>query len=196
VRQLRSENARLDAVVGERVAQERRADQLAAELVALKQESEALRSERSALAARERRLSADLVESNAVIQGYLARVAEADLGNVLGDEAAHQKLLPVKPGAVIALGGDYLVSLHLDGIAGGVAAKLVVQRPAASANPDVSVVLYDSERRPLRRLSFGFPHVDRGTPFTSASAQVACDRFPAFARVIVSAGASAPVGTR
>lgn len=196
VRQLREENARLDAVVSERVAQERRADLLAAELATLKQELEAQKGERSALAARERRLNQELAESRAAIQGYLARVAEADLGNVLGDEAGRQPLLPVKPGASLALGGDYLVSLRLDAADGGLSAKLVVQRPAAAANPDVSVVFYDSEQRPLRRVGFGFPQVDRNSPFASASAQIACDRFPSFARVIVSPGASAPVGAR
>ncbi len=196
VRQLRSENARLDAVVGERVAQERRADQLSAELATVQQELETVRGERTALSARERRLAQDLANSNAVVQGYLARVAEADLGHVLGDEAALQPLLPVKAGSVIALGGDYLLSLHLDRTEDGLAAKLVVQRPAAAANPDVSVVLYDARQRPLRRLGFGFQHVDRGAPFASASAQVACDIFPAFARVIVSPAATAPVGVR
>lgn len=196
VRQLRGENARLDAVVGERVAQERRADQLAAELATVKQELETVRGERTALSARERRLAQDLADSNAVIQGYLARVAEADLGHVLGDDAARQPLLPVKAGAPIALGGDYLLSLRLDRTDDGLAARLVVQRPAAAANPDVSVVLYDAQQRPLRRLGFGFQHVDRGAPFASASAQVACDIFPAFARVIVSPSATAPVGAR
>ena len=196
VRQLRGENARLDAVVGERVAQERRADNLAVELATLRQEAEALRTERTALVARERRLSQDLTESSAVIQGYLSRVAEADLGHVLGDEAARQPLMPVKPGASIALGGDYLISLRLDRADGGVSAKLVVQRPAAVANPDISVVLYGADQRPLRRLGFGFPHVDRGSPFASASVQVACDEFPAFARVIVSPAATAVVGAR
>ena len=196
VRQLRSENARLDAVVSERVAQERRADQIAAELATAKQELETVRGERTALSQRERRLAQDLIDSNAVVQGYLARVAEADLGHVLGDEAARQPLLPVKAGSAIALGGDYLLSLRLDRTEDGLAAKLVVQRPAAAANPDVSVVLYDAQQRPLRRLGFGFQHIDRGAPFASASAQVACDVFPAFARVIVSPAATAPVGAR
>ncbi len=197
VRHLRSENTRLDAVVGERVAQERRADQLTAELATVRQEVEALRTERAALAARERRLSEDLTASNTVIQGYLARVADANLGSVLGDEAAQQPLLPVKAGTPIALIGDYMVSLRLDPAdGGGVAARLVVQRPAAAANPNISVVLYDASRRPLRRFGFGFPHVDRGAPFTSANAQIACDEFPAFARVIVSPAATLPLGAR
>lgn len=196
VRQLRDENARLDAVVSERVAQERRADLLAAELATLKQEVEAQRSERNALATRERRLAQDLADSRAAIAGYLARVAEADLGHVLGDQASQQPLLPVKPGASIALGGDFLVSLRLDAAEGGLNAKLVVQRPMAAANPDISVVFYDADQRPLRRVGFGFPHVDRGAPFASASAQIACDRFPSFARVIVSPAASEPVGVR
>jgi hypothetical protein len=196
VRQLRDENARLDAVVSERVAQERRADLLAAELATLKQDLEAQRSERTALATRERRLTQDLADSRTAIQGYLARVAEADLGNVLGDQASQLPLLPVKPGASLALGGDFLVSLRLEATDGGLDAKLVVQRPMAAANPDISVVFYDADQRPLRRVGFGFPHVDRGAPFASASAQIACDRFPSFARVIVSPAASEPVGVR
>ncbi len=196
VRQLRDENARLDAASTDRQAQEHRAELLTAEVATLKQELEAVRADRTALAARERRLNQDLADSNIAIQAYLARVAEADLGSVLGDDAGRQPLLPIKAGAPIGLGGDYLVSLVIDRTEGGVGAKLVVQRPAASANPDVSVVLYDSDQRPLRRLGFGFPHVDRGSPFASASAQVACDRFPAFARVIISPAATAPIGKR
>ncbi len=196
VRQLRDENGRLDAVVSDRQAHEHRADLLTAELATLKQELEAVSADRTALAARERRLTQDLADSNTAIQGYLARVAEADLGQVLGDDAGRQPLLPIKAGAPIGLGGDYLVSLVIDRTEGGVGARIVVQRPAASANPDVSVVLYDADQRPLRRLGFGFPHVDRGSPFASASAQVACDRFPAFARVIISPTATRPVGAR
>jgi uncharacterized protein YjbI with pentapeptide repeats len=196
VRQLRDENARLDAVVSERVVQERRADLLAAELATLKQDLEAQRADRAALAARERRLTQELTDSRVAIQGYLARVAEADLGNVLGDDASRQPLLPVKSGSQIALGGEYLISLRLDATDDGLAAKLVVQRPAAAANPDISVILYDADQRPLRRLGFGFPHVDRGAPFASARAEMACERFPSFARVIISPGATAPVGAR
>jgi hypothetical protein len=196
VRRLGDENTRLDAQVSARVAEERRADQLAAEAASLRQQLESLRGEHAAMGARERRLVQDLADSRAAIQGYLARVAEADLGHVLGDEAATQPLIAVRPGAPIALAGESLISLRLDQIEGGVAARLVVQRAAAAGNPDVSVVLYDAERRPLRRLGFGFPHVDRGSPFASASAQVACDRFPAFARVIVSPTAGPQLGAR
>jgi hypothetical protein len=196
VRQLRDENAKLDKAASTRQAEERRADLLTAELATVKQELDAVRADRDALATRERRLSGDLADSRTAIQAYLARIAEADLGHVLGDEASRQPLVPVRAGTPIALAGDYLISLRLDQAEGGVSARLVVQRPAATANPDVSVVLYDADQKPLRRLGFGFPHIDRGAPFASASATVACDRFPAFARVIVSPAATAPVGAR
>lgn len=197
VRQLRDENERLSKAVNERIAEERRADQLAAEASRLKQENDSLKTDRDALAIRERRLTGDLAESRRAIDAYLARVAEADLGAVLGDDAAKLPLLTVKAGTPIALGGgDYMVSLRLDPAAGGVTAKLVVQRPAGLANPDVGVILYDRQERPLRRLGFGFPHVDAGAPFASATATVACETFPAFARVIVSPAATPPVGAR
>lgn len=196
VRQLRDENARLSKIVDERVAEEHRADRLAADVARLNRDGEALRAERDALALRERRLAADLADSQRAIQGYLARVAEADLGSVLGDDTAKVPLVPVKAGSPIALSGDYLVSLNLDRIPGGVAAKLVVQRPEGVANPDVSVILYDKDQRPLRRLGFGFPHVDAGPPFASANANLACETFPTFARVIVSPSVTAPVGAR
>ena len=197
VRQLRDENARLSKAVDERITEERRGDLLAAEVSRLRQENEGLKTDRAGLAERERRLSGDLVESRRAIEAYLARVAEADLGAVLGDDAAKLPLLTVKAGSPIALGGgDYLVSLRLDPVAGGVTAKLVVQRPAGLANPDIGVILYDRQERPLRRLGFGFPHIDAGAPFASATATVACETFPAFARVIVSPATTAPVGAR
>lgn len=196
VRQLREENARLSKVVNERIAEERRADLLAAEAARLRAENEGLKADHEAFASRERRLTADLAESRRAIDAYLARVAEADLGTVLGDDAAKLPLLPVKPGSPLALGGDFLVSLRLDPVEGGIAAKLVVQRPAGMANPDVGVILYDKDEKPLRRLGFGFPRVDPGAPFASASATVASATFPAFARVIVSPAATAPVGAR
>jgi uncharacterized protein YjbI with pentapeptide repeats len=197
VRHLREENDRLSKAVNERIAEERRVDLLTVESSRLKQENEGLKADRDALAVRERRLTGDLAESRRAIDAYLTRVAEADLGAVLGDDAAKLPLLTVKAGSPIALGGgDYMVSLRLDAVAGGVTAKLVVQRPAGLANPDIGVILYDAHEKPLRRLGFGFPHVDAGAPFASASATVACETFPAFARVIVSPAASAPVGAR
>ena len=66
--------------------------------------------------------------------------------------------------------------------------QVVVQRPAAAANPEVTVVLYDRDQRPLRRLSHSFPHIDAGKPFVAVSTTVACDRFPAFARVLIAPG--------
>lgn len=196
VKRLQSENERLGKTVDDRLVEEHRADQLAADVARLSRDNEALKAERDALAMRERRLAGDLADSQRAIQGYLARVAEADLGSVLGDDAGKVPLVPVQAGRPIALGGDYLISLNLDHADGGVAAKLVVQRPAGVANPDVSVVLYDHDQRPLRRLGFGFPRVDPGAPFASASATVACEEFPAFARVIVSPAVTAPVGAR
>ncbi|MEK7412079.1 MAG: pentapeptide repeat-containing protein [Planctomycetota bacterium] len=196
VQHLRAENGRLGKIANERVAEERRVDALMAENVRLKQENENLQTDRNGLAVREHRLSADLALSQRSIKAYLARVAEADLGQVLGDDTHQLPMLPVKAGSPIALASDYLVSLKLDRSADGIMAKLVVQRPAGAANPDVSVILYDAERRPLRRLGFGFQHIDAGVPFASASATIACDSFPAFARVIVSPGTTPAVSAR
>lgn len=197
VRQLRDENAQLSKAVNERITEERRVDLLTVEAARLKQENEVLQADRDALAVRERRLAGDLAESRQAIEAYLMRVAEADLGAVLGDDAAKLPLLPVKVGSPIALrGSDCLISLRLEEAPGGVTAKLVVQRPAGLANPDIGVILYDRHEKPLRRLGFGFPHVDAGAPFASATATVACETFPVFARVVISPATSTPVGAR
>lgn len=145
--------------------------------------------DRDVLAERNRALSGELLTARRDIERYLARIEGTHLHESLvgGSEAS---LLPVAAGMPLALDGDYLLTLRVDPgePSGSVQMRVVVQRPPAAANPEVTVVLFDAERRPLRRLAFSFPHVDRGAPLVSATAITTCDRFPAFVRVQVVPG--------
>ncbi|MCK6491435.1 MAG: pentapeptide repeat-containing protein [Planctomycetes bacterium] len=186
----KGEAERLAKSEGELRTRAAEADRDRNDAVKLRQEVAVLRQERDTLQGLYQRTGAELQSARRDIQRYLARVNASSLQGVLGDDAGGA-MLAVKPGQPLALGGDYLVSLVVDrvaGQAGQVQVKLVVQRPAAAANPDTTVVLYDQAGRPLRRLSFSFPHVDGGPPFVSASASVACDRFPTQARILLVPG--------
>jgi hypothetical protein len=99
-------------------------------------------------------------------------------------------LLAVAAGKPVALAGDYLLTLRVDrgSQPGTITTQVVVQRPSSAGNPDVTVVLYDADQQPLRRLAYSFPHVDAGKPFLSTSSEVTCERFPAYARVMIAPG--------
>ncbi|HYE04959.1 MAG TPA: pentapeptide repeat-containing protein [Planctomycetota bacterium] len=144
------------------------------------------------------RLSGELLATQADLERYLQRARGSGLDGLLADDAGGEELVAVVAGEPIALSGDYLVTLRVAAgdAPGTVQTRLYVQRPPALANPDIAVVLYDEQRRPLRRLSFGFPHVDAGGPFTTASATVACERFPAFARVVLAPGSERVADSR
>ena len=169
-----------------------KADQAVADADRLRGEMLALRQERDQLQILHQGARQELQQTKADLTRWLTRVEASGLGSSLTEDQAGAPLIAVKPGAPIALGSEFLVSLVIDRVQapgpGQVSVRLVVQRPAAAANPDATVILYDQDRRPLRRLSFGFPHVDAGGPFVSASATIVCDRFPSHARVLLAPG--------
>jgi hypothetical protein len=141
----------------------------------------------------------DLLTAKTDIERYLGRIQSTQFQGLLTDDAGAQ-LHRLTMGKPLSLGGDFLVSLSVDKadptatVSRSLSVKLIVQRPAAAANPDATVVLYDAEQKPLRRLSYSFPHVDDGAPFMAASATIACDRQPAFARLILAPGAETTAG--
>jgi hypothetical protein len=132
----------------------------------------------------------ELTTARRDIERYLNRVAGTQLAGLLTDDHGKMPLLPITMGKAISLGGDYLVSLTVSPGTRNhdIQLKLLVQRPAAMANPDASIILYDRDQRPLRRLSASFPHVDDGSPFITLDSTFGCDREPAFARVILGPG--------
>lgn len=146
--------------------------------------------ERDVLLAQNRKLMSELTVAQGDIERYLARVEGTHLRDVLVGNGVEAALLPIEAGTTLALNGDYLLTLRVDpgAQAGLVQAQIVVQRPPSAANPEITLVLYDAERQPLRRLSYSFPHVDRGAPLVSSTTITACDRFPSFARVQVVPG--------
>jgi hypothetical protein len=146
--------------------------------------------ERDELLGQNQKLLGELAAAQRDIERYLARVNATHLQDYLTDTDRHAALLPVVAGKPLALSGDYLLTLRLEAGAqpGSVSCQVVAQRPPSATNPEITVVLYDQDERPLRRFSYSFPHVDDGRPFVSSATTVACDRFPAFVRVQVAPG--------
>jgi len=149
------------------------------------------------LHAANQRLTGELLAAQRDIERYLARVSGSSLHDYLVADEAASPLVAVVAGEPIALGGDFLVTLRLDPVPNerAVQARVVVQRPGGGADPDLSLVLYDEARRPLRRVAYSFPHRDGGGPFTAATTIFSCDRFPAFVRILVQPGGAAPPAT-
>jgi chromosome segregation ATPase len=168
-----------------------------ADNIRLSKKVSVLTQERDALNELYQRTHGDLVAAHGDIERYLARISGTQLQGLLAEDTNAAALIPLTLGQPVSMGGDFLVTLTVSQPPTGkiatnapatVMIKLVVQRPAAAANPDATVVLYDAKRRPLRRIATSFPHVDQGAPFVTLGASLTCDRTPAFARIILAPG--------
>ena len=190
VNRLQDENKTLAEQRDQRLLDYGNAAQAQGEVKRLRGELDNAIAERERLQQQNQQLTASLVGAQHDMERYLARITATHLQDYLGSDNAHEPLLPLTAGTPVALSGDYLLTLRVDrGQAPGtVQAQVVVQRPPAATNPEVTIVLYDQDERPLRRIAYSFPHVDGGAPFVSGVTTVACDRFPSFARVLVAAG--------
>ncbi len=197
LQQTQNEVAALARIRDAKLAEYRQSAALADELAKVKGELALVRQERDTAQAAYQARAADLAAAQATITRTLSRAAANGLADLVGDDEA--PLVALEPGKPLAMSGRYLMTLRVDRQAAvGPAAtgqipppllvSLVVQRPAATANPDVTVVLYDRDEKPLRRLSYSFPHVDGGPPMVSSTATISCDRTPSFARVLVNPG--------
>ena len=146
--------------------------------------------ERDTLLTNNQQLTGDLQSATRDIERYLARVNATHLQDYLTGDNNTVPLLAIQAGKPLALTGDYLLTLRVDhgSQPGTVLTKIVVQRPNSATNPDITVVLYDEQHQPLRRLAYSFPHVDAGRPFVASATEVACERFPAYARIYVTPG--------
>lgn len=187
VKRVEAERAALSARVAELADASDRAARLQAEREQARRDLGQAAADRDAQRERADRLASELATARDVIGRYLARVNGTGLQDYLATDLETLPLMPIAPGAPVALGGDYTITLRLDPGAkpGVVNAALTLQRPAALATPDIAIVLYDRDRQPLRRIAYSFPHVDAGTPFAAATTSIGCDRFPAFARIVV-----------
>lgn len=191
VERLRGENAELTTQLSSATTRVAALEATQAENVKLKQKLAVITTERDMLASLYRTATAELGTAKKDIERYLARVSGSQLAGLLTEEGAGVPLMPVVAGKPMSLGGDYLVTLAVEtskAVNGTLDLKLIIQRPAAAANPDATIVLYDEKKRPLRRLATSFPHVDQGAPFVSVGASISCDRMPAFARVVLAPG--------
>jgi hypothetical protein len=188
VERLQAENERLGRVRDETVALRHRLDRIGEERDRLAGELAMVRSDRDRLSTSLTKAKGDLEAADQAIGRYLARLSASNLQEALGDDLEALPMHAVAPGTAIALAGRYAMTLRVDPVEAAqptVGVRLVLQRPAAEASPDVAIVLYDQDRKPLRRVALGFPHTDGGPPVIAGSASVGCDRFPRFARVIV-----------
>jgi hypothetical protein len=196
-----ADRTRLEAIRDEKVVALRTNEELAEEAVRLRGELARTAAERESLARIAEQQAGELRIAQESIGRYLAKVSASGLGDQLGvgDGDGKDPLLPIIAGQPLSLGGDYLVTLRVENAMNAgrpqVRLGLTVQRPAAAANPDVTVVLYDDRQRPLRRVAFGFPHVDDGAPLVAGRTEVSCDREPHYARIVVASGGTT-VGKR
>ena len=190
VGRLKTENQALAADRDQQQIDRRHLADVESEVARLRESVAGFTTERTDLLARNAKLSGDLFVASRDIERYLNRVNASHLQDYLTDDQSRIPLLTVARGKPIALSGDYLVTLRVDQgqQPGTVLTYVVVQRPPSATNPDVTVVLYDENQQPLRRLAYSFPHVDANKPFVSSTTEVVCERFPAFARVMIAPG--------
>ncbi len=190
VSRLQQDKEKLTAERDQHVVDESRARQFEGEATASRGTIASLGKERDELLGQNQKLLGELLGAQRDIERYLARVNATHLQDYLTESDHKAPLLPVVAGKPLALSGDYLLTLRIEPGAqpGQVGCLVVAQRPPAATNPEITVVLYDQDERPLRRFSYSFPHVDDGRPFVSSATTVACDRFPAFVRVQVAPG--------
>ena len=196
VERFRGESEHLASELGEAKARAAALESTQTDNVRLSKKVAALTQERDALNDLYQRTHGDLVAAHSDIERYLARISGTQLQGLLAEDGNPAALIPLTLGRPVSLGGDFLVTLTVSqplpnkssAAPATVDIKLVVQRPAAAANPDATVVLYDAKRRPLRRIATSFPHVDQGAPFVTLGASLTCDRTPAFARIILAPG--------
>jgi hypothetical protein len=190
-----ADNHRLSGIERDRDAARTQAETLASEAARLRLELTQVAADRDRLAKQGEVQASELAAANDAIGRYLAKIAASDLGEQLGEDAGRGPLLAITPGKPLILGGDCLVTLRIEPRAAQSPAQrpridvgLTVQRPAAAANPDVTVILYDESQRPLRRVTFGFPHIDSGAPVTTGTSELTCDVSPRFARIVLAPG--------
>jgi uncharacterized protein YjbI with pentapeptide repeats len=190
VGRLKTENQTLASERDQQQIDRRHLTEVETEVQKLRDSVASLTTERTDLLARNAKLTGDLLAASRDIERYLARVNASHLQDYLTDDQSRVPLLTVVKGKPVAMSGDYLLTLRVDQgqQAGTVSTQIVVQRPASATNPDVTVVLYDENQQPLRRIAYSFPHVDAGKPFVASTTEVACERFPAFARVMIAPG--------
>ena len=196
VERFRTSSERLAVELGEAKSRVAALESTQADNVRLSQKVSSLTQERDALNGLYQRTHGDLIAAHSDIERYLARISGTQLQGLLAEDGNAASLIPITLGHPVSLGGDFLVTLTVSQALPSKSAatpptievKLVMQRPAAAANPDATVVLYDAKRRPLRRIATSFPHVDQGAPFVTLGASLTCDRTPAFARIILAPG--------
>lgn len=137
--------------------------------------------------ARAQILNDELARVRDDLDRYLGRVTGTAWQDLLTADENQSPFIPIIADRTVTLGGAYAVTVRIGKgeRPQSVATALTIQGNLGSANPDVALVLYDNDHRVLRRLAFGFPSQNDAHPIAAARAEIACDQFPAYARVLV-----------
>jgi hypothetical protein len=164
-----------------------RAELLAHELATVRAATKNDATAREDAVARAAALTRELATTRDDLERYLGRVTGTAWQDLLADDGARSPFIPIVTGRTVALGGAYALTVRIEAgkRPGMVATAVTVQRPLGAADPDVALLLYDRDHRILRRLAFSFPSIDERAPVAAAQAEIACEQFPAYLRVLV-----------
>ena len=137
---------------------------------------------------RNEQLFADLSEASLQLEQVVSQVRGTALEQLLHSSHEEAPLVQIIPGRPITFGGDYLLTMHVNpgNQADSVATRLVIQGPHNEQIPDVEVIFYGSDGKPLRKMRLGFPDSDSTRGFASAHTELSMSEFPTSARMIVS----------
>lgn len=186
-RRLEAQTREQEQRIAELASTADRAELLAHELATVRAATKHDAAAREDAVARVEVLTRELATTRDDLERYLGRVTGTAWQDLLADDGARSPFIPVAAGRTVALGGAYALTVRIDvgKRPDTVATSVTVQRPLGAADPDVALLLYDRDHRILRRLAFGFPSIDERTPVAAAQAEIACEQFPAFVRVLV-----------
>ncbi|MFW5750978.1 MAG: pentapeptide repeat-containing protein, partial [Planctomycetota bacterium] len=196
---LRTEKRKLEKhVYGDQLANEHRIRDLSAKVTTYEQELATVERKLDATAQRNMELEHALATAEESLTAFTRRIQGTHLESLLGEAAEEQPLLQITPGRVIALGGDYLITLRVDHEPGEgeeqhLRSELVVQGPPGERLPEVGVAFYGPDGRPLRKVAYAFPASAEARGFASAVSILSSPVFPRSARVILTpAGSMGP----
>ncbi len=193
---LRSDKRELEEhVYGDQLANEHRIRDLSAKVATYEQELATAKRKIDATAQRNMELESALATAEESLTAFTRRIQGTHLESLLGEAAEEQPLLQITPGRVIALGGDYLITLRVDHEPGDgeeqhLRSELVVQGPPGERLPEVGLAFYGPDGHPLRKVAYAFPASAEARGFASAVSILSSPVFPRSARVILTPAGS------
>jgi uncharacterized protein YjbI with pentapeptide repeats len=165
-------------------------NRLQGEVDEFRQQNQKLTSKNKSLQLVNDSLQQNLREAEQSLKTFLAHIEGSRLKEFLHSDNAEEPLIPITLNKPMVFGGEYLVTLRVEPGErdNQVRTSLVVQRPANKQLPDINLLLYDSNGRPLRSVSYSFPAGNGNTPFAATQTTLSCPRFPTALRLLVNPG--------